>query len=238
MQPTPISPLTDRTDWRKLSKSDGPVSSLEESFKSAMQVAAESYFQSGAFTKAMRDTIQRVAAIKTTFRREVDAMDAIQDDDPAFEDTEDSFTALVKSGRRDSQSRLCYRTSATGVLFGTVWLRTTSARFDSSISKHGRKGDFASSISFMPSSWLRRSGVNYGMEANFSSTTTGWRFNFNPIRVVPDNSPIFTACKQGNLATVQFLLADGKASVWDNNSKGMTPLHVRQNYCYFLVMIY
>lgn len=174
--------------------------------------------------------MQRVAAIKTTFRREVDPIDAFQEDDPVLEDTEDSFTALVELERRGSRSRLCYRTSATGVLFGTVWLRTTSVRLDSNISKLGRKVDFVSFVSFMPSSWLTRAGVNYGMEINYSSTTTGWQFNFNPIHAVPDNSPIFTACQQGNLAAVQFLLAEGKASVRDTNSKGMTPLHVRQQH--------
>jgi hypothetical protein len=238
MQPNPISPPTNYTDWRKLSKNDGPISSLEASVKGAMQLAAESYFQSGAFAKAMRDTVERVATIHTTFRHEVDVIDALQEDGPVLDHIKDNFTALDKSGQQGSQSRLCYRSSATGVLFGTVWLRTTSVRLDPSLRAHGRKVDVVSSVSFMPASWLTRAGVNYGMEANLSNTTTGWQFNFNPIRAVPDNAPIFTASQQGNLAAVQFLLTNGKASVRDTNSKGMTPLHVRRYECFFSIMVY
>lgn len=65
------------------------------------------------------------------------------------------------------------------------------------------------------------------MEVSLFSNATGWQFNFNPVRAVPDNSPIFNACRKGNVSVVRYLLSEGEASVRDTDSKGWTPLHVR-----------
>jgi len=228
--------ITSPTDYPDLCKlpadtpKEIPSSELHASVKSAMQLAAENYFQSGAFAKAMNDSVHRVATIQTTYRHNGIKDDPGSGNEQPSANSNYSPTDLIRSMRRGSQSRICYRTSATGVLFGTVWLRTTSVRLDASSGKKGKKVDVVSSITFFPSYWLTRAGVNYGMEANVLTTPTGWQFNFNPIRAVPDNSPIFSACRKGNLSAVQFLMAEGKASVRDTNSQGWTPLHVSCNY--------
>lgn len=201
-------------------------SQIHSSVKSAMQLAAENYFQSGAFAKAMSDSVHRVATIQTTFRHDgVGAFASSGEYQPPPGST-GSSAELIQSMRRGNQSRICYRTSATGFLFGTVWLRTTSVQLDSHRSKNGRKIDVVSSFTFFPSYWLTAAGINYGLEANMFTTSTGWQFNFNPIRAVPDDAPIFSAARSGNISAVRFLLAEGKASVRDTNSKGWNPLHV------------
>lgn len=207
------------------------MSEFQASIEDAFKVAAESYFHGGAFARPINDTIHRVDTTQTTYKcddagDDVDSRNAI----PAVDSNKTSSTTDVDlirrpstGGRRKSQSRICHKTSATGALFGTIWLRTTSVRVDS---RSGKNFDVVSSFTFFPSWWLTKLGVNFGMEATLCETFAGWQFNFNPIRAVPDDSPIFRACKSGNLPAVQFLITDGTASVKDTNSKGWTPLHV------------
>jgi hypothetical protein len=223
-----MSSLIGKPDLRKPS-ADMPASELDESAKSAFQLAAENYFQSGAFAKAMNDTVHRVSTIQTTYRHNREIHDPGYEYEQSSANSNYSSANLIQSIRRGSQSRICYRTSATGILFGTIWLRTTSVRLDSSSGKKGKKVDAVSSFTFFPSYWLTKLGLNCGIEANVFTTPTGWQFNLNPIRAVPDDSPIFSACRKGNLSAVRFLLTEGKASVKDTDSKGWTPLHVSLN---------
>lgn len=220
-----------KLDFRKLT-TEFPEAH-QASIGSAFQLAAESYFKGGAFEKAMSDTVHRVATIQTTYRYGRDKEESNSDDEkPAVAmPCKSSATGLdiahsKSKGRRASQSRICHRTSATGTLFGTIWLRTTSVQISASTCKNV---DIVSSFTFFPSWWLTKVGMKYGMEANLFTTPTGWQFNFNPVRAVPDDSPIFNACQKGNIETVRFLLTEGEASVRDTNSKGWTPLHVSRS---------
>ena len=223
-----------KPDFRKFAN-DFPEEDLQASIGTALQLAAENYFRGGAFEKAMSETIHRVATIQTTFHYSGKDESSSENDEP-----EPTFNAkhpvtdldVVRPAfkhRRASQSRICHKTSATGTLFGTIWLRTTSVQVNSLT---GKNVDVVSSFTFFPSWWLTKVGMKHGMEANLLSTPTGWQFNFNPIRAVPDDSPIFNACRRGNVSTVRFLLSEGAASVRDTNSKGWTPLHVRSFDCY------
>ncbi|PVH68362.1 hypothetical protein DL98DRAFT_631493 [Cadophora sp. DSE1049] len=224
LEPAAIPSPTGKPDLRKL-PAGMPASELDSSIKSALQLAAENYFQSGSFAKAMNDTVHRVSTVQTTYRHHRESDDSGHGNGQSSANSNYISADQIRSIRRGSQSRICYRASATGVLFGTIWLRTTSVRFDSDSGTKGKKVDVVSSFTFFPSYWLTKVGLNYGMEANVFTTPTGWQFNFNPIRAVPDDSPIFNACRKGNLSAVQFLLTEGKASVRDTNSKGWTPLH-------------
>jgi Ankyrin repeats (many copies) len=214
---------------------DFPEADLQASIGTALQLAAENYFRGGAFEKAMSETIHRVATIQTTFHYADSKESSTDNDEPDTDiNSRSSVTDLdiVHSGfrhRRASQSRICHKTSATGTLFGTIWLRTTSVQVNSLT---GKSVDVVSSFTFFPSWWLTKIGMKHGMEANLLSTPTGWQFNFNPIRAVPDDSPIFNACRRGNVSTVRFLLSEGAASVRDTNSKGWTPLHVSSFLCH------
>ncbi|ERF75789.1 hypothetical protein EPUS_01619 [Endocarpon pusillum Z07020] len=208
---------------------DVPASALQASIEGAFQVAAEKYFRGGAFARAMNDTIQRVATIQTSYRYNQGSDDS--DSVAGRPDVTLSYSSSTKGHgsihsvsqvQRPSQSRICHRTSATGTLFGTIWVRKTSVRVDS---LSGKNVDIVSSFTFFPSWWLTGFGLKYGMEANLCSTSVGWQFNFNPIRAVSQESPIFKFCKSGNLQAVQQLIADGSASVRDTSPKGWTPLH-------------
>jgi hypothetical protein len=223
-----IPPAT-KPNFRKIA-TDFPEAELQACLGNALQLAAENYFRGGAFEKAMSETVHRVATIQTTYH--YGEKDKSSDDSNDFNATPHRYPSaetldIVSSGseyRRASQSRICQRTTATGVVLGTVWLRTTSVQVNSNT---GKNIDIVSSFTFFPSWWLTKVGMKYGVEANLFATATGWQFNFNPIRAVPDDSPIFNACRKGNLSTVRFLLSEGDASVRDTNSKGWTPLHVR-----------
>jgi hypothetical protein len=217
-----------KPDFRKFA-TDFPEADLQASIGTALQLAAENYFRGGAFEKAMSETIHRVATIQTTFHYGGSDEGSSDNEDPdAVINGKSSVTDLEivharSKHRRASLSRICHKTSATGTLFGTIWLRTTSVQVNSLT---GKNVDVVSSFTFFPSWWLTKVGMKHGMEANLLSTPTGWQFNFNPIRAVPDDSPIFNACRRGNVSTVRFLLSEGAASVRDTNSKGWTPLHV------------
>ncbi|KAE9374686.1 hypothetical protein N431DRAFT_464918 [Stipitochalara longipes BDJ] len=216
-----------KPDFSKFA-TDFPEEDLQASIGTALQLAAENYFRGGAFEKAMSETIHRVATIQTTFHysgkdessSDKEEPDAALNGKSSVTDVDVVHPALKY--RRASQSRICHKTSATGTLFGTIWLRTTSVQVNSLT---GKNVDVVSSFTFFPSWWLTKVGMKHGMEANLLSTPTGWQFNFNPIRAVPDDSPIFNACRRGNVSTVRFLLSEGAASVRDTNSKGWTPLH-------------
>jgi Ankyrin repeats (many copies) len=228
----PVSFVNSEPDFRQL-PTDIPASELQASIESALQLAAQNYFQGGGFARAMNDAIQRVSTIQTTYRHSRDKGDSVTENEESKATLSQSSSttdlAIHSSSipRRGSQSRICHRTSATGTLFGTIWLRTTSVRADP---RSNKNVDVVSSFTFFPSWWLNKVGLKYGIEANLFGTPVGWQFNINPIRAMPDDSPIFSASRKGDLSTVRFLIAEGGASVKDTNSKGWTPLHVS---CYF-----
>jgi hypothetical protein len=206
------------------------ASDLQATIETSLRLAAESYFRGGAFARAMQDTVHRVANLQTTYRcaqgydkpnDEVHELDSEAPKSPAVSNRDVLHPGSKRL--RANQSRIFHKTSATGTLFGTIWLRTTYVQVDSQSKK---SVDVVSSFTFYPSWWLTKFGVRYGMEGTLLSTPSGWQFNFNPIRAVPDNSLIFHACQKGNLSTVQFLISQGSASVRDTDSKGWTPLHV------------
>ena len=51
-------------------------------------------------------------------------------------------------------------------------------------------------------------------------------FSLNSIRRVPDDSPIFQFCINGDLQNVKELVYDGTASAFDVDRNGWSPLHV------------
>ncbi|MCJ1379289.1 hypothetical protein MMC17_002390 [Xylographa soralifera] len=77
-----------------------------------------------------------------------------------------------------------------------------------------------------PASWLMNIGLDYSINFTFLSNYQGWHQCLESMRAVPEDSPIFCACGEGDLALVQRLLDTGKASVRDQSPNGVTPLHV------------
>jgi hypothetical protein len=76
-----------------------------------------------------------------------------------------------------------------------------------------------------PSAPLRWIGISRGVSI-YTKPTAGWQFTLQPFTVIPEKSPIFEFCREGNLAGVRTLLKLGQASVRDRDPSGRTPLHV------------
>lgn len=76
-----------------------------------------------------------------------------------------------------------------------------------------------------PSWVLAKLGVSYGLLIQ-ARCTDGWQYTIQPFNAVPDDALIFTFCSNGNVAAVKTLLATGKASLRDRDSRGWTPLRV------------
>jgi hypothetical protein len=80
---------------------------------------------------------------------------------------------------------------------------------------------------FYPASWLSRIGLGYGTEASLNySVENGWKFNFIPVRAVPESSLTLDLCRRGETQAVELMLARSDASVKDTSPKGWSPLHV------------
>jgi hypothetical protein len=200
----------------------GIQASMENALQSAAQSAAENLFGSGTFGNIMNDTVTRVATIQSTYHGTYDTADAATGD------------RNIDSKRSKGQKvKFCHHTSATGTMFGKIWVKTVTVKTEAR--KGSPKGaiDIVTSFVFYPSWWLTKIGLGHGMEANLSNSTDGWKFNFSPVRAVSDNSLIFEFCESGNLEAVQRLITRGDASVRDTNSKGWNPLHVRHPLWFF-----
>jgi hypothetical protein len=77
-----------------------------------------------------------------------------------------------------------------------------------------------------PSKWLLRLGLNFEACAKVSWSLSGWNVLQQTYRVVPTDSLIFQSCRCGDIESVRQLFSQGKASVWDIDVHGRTPLHV------------
>lgn len=92
--------------------------------------------------------------------------------------------------------------------------------------KHGRmqvsEGELVIKRVILPSAWLRLWGVSITcMRRNL-----GWEYLFTPIRVVSDCSPIFRACREGDIHEVISLLNNSQATLQDTSEWGWSLLHV------------
>jgi hypothetical protein len=121
--------------------------------------------------------------------------------------------------------------SITPSIFGTVYLTTSTFYVYDPMLAEDRDGDSANSeiethFTFYPASWLMWWGLKYGVHVVLSREGASWKNTLQTFQAVPDDSLVFEFCEQGNLMAVNSLLRSGRASPWDTNSKGWTPLHV------------
>lgn len=89
---------------------------------------------------------------------------------------------------------------------------------------------------FQPAAWISSKG--FSITQNRESGQ--WKYCFAPICVVPDSSPIFEACRLGNLKEVIKLIQDRKGTVFDVSEKGWSLLHIaaghlRPDICRWLI---
>ncbi len=69
-------------------------------------------------------------------------------------------------------------------------------------------------------------GLQRGLEITFQASIQGWQHALETFRAVPYDSEMFRLCSVGDILGVKKLLSSGRASVWDQDPDGWTPLHV------------
>lgn len=60
--------------------------------------------------------------------------------------------------------------------------------------------------------------------------TQGWKYKLRYFNAVSKNAAIFKVCEEGDIRAVEQLFGSGKASPWDVDEEGWTPLHVAAKY--------
>ena len=146
-------------------------------------------------------------------------------------------TALVKREPKSTPRRSLWtrKTVAFNRVFQTNILGTIEGQWQHIVARPANVDDqkFAQqeskySYTFVPAEWLRNMGLSHSFRFRIStSPTTGWQHTLQTPCLVPGNSLIFTLCEQGNIDAIRSLLAEGRASVRDENASGFTPLWVR-----------
>lgn len=145
----------------------------------------------------------------------------INDDIASHQDDETSTNG------RPIRSRVCHRVSSYGSAFGCIWVRASTVHTEVRPNSSGQSFQAVTSFVFYPASWLKRIGVRDGIEVNL---VDGWKFEWNPVRAVPEHSPIFALCQAGETKSVELLIKNGLGSVLDTSPKGWTPLHARTSF--------
>jgi hypothetical protein len=130
-------------------------------------------------------------------------------------------------GPRLTRSKVCNQSSSMGVVLRSILIRTSTLKAEDRSNASAGKLEVITSFIFYPASWLNQIDLRYATEASLKySASTGWRFNAEAIRAMPENSLLFDLCRMGDVQAVKLMLARGDASVKDTSPKGWTPLHV------------
>jgi hypothetical protein len=141
----------------------------------------------------------------------------------------DAFSRATQGIQKSCElrKRKCSHTSTSRNLFGTIaFISTTEYR---SLDIEGTCTEEYKTvllIRFHPAAWLFKMGLGAGFEIARINSQKGWHYGLSGIRAVPDDSLIFQFCRSGCLEGVRELFKEGKASVHDVDSSGLTPLHV------------
>jgi len=203
---------------------------VQDFLQRSLHLAVDSLFRSGTVEQLMDDTIKQITSFDCTCRGsygaggpEIQNADGLEDGSGA----QGSTPSASRSHPTLKKARVCHQTSSMGVLFGSIWIRTSTLKVGDEATGSSGQAEVITSFIFYPSSWLRWFGVRSGAESNLQfSPGTGWEFNISPVRAVPETSLIFDLCRAGNVSAVKLLLSRGDASVKDTSPQGWTPLHV------------
>ncbi|KAI0148396.1 hypothetical protein GGR57DRAFT_515374 [Xylariaceae sp. FL1272] len=188
----------------------------------SMRMAVDDLFESDTIEGLLEHTINNVTEFEAQSCGSYTSNDyEIHNGAKLYTDQacQNPFTSFTRA------SRVCHRTSSVGVLFGSIWVRTSTLRLATTSASPSRDFQITTSFIFYPSPWLTKIGLGQGVEASLQNSKGGWKFDFNPIRAVPDNSLIFELCKDGDVKGVQRLLRRNEASIKDTSSQGWAPLH-------------
>jgi hypothetical protein len=235
--PLATAPVADASPKTREDTTAAIVSSkaVQSFMRQALHMAVDNLFASGTVEQLMDTTLNRVSAFDaiTSGTYTEDGCD-LRSGRPASEaagqghpDQEDKSLSPGRRGSIFSRARVCHQTSSMGVVLGSIWVRTSTLKVEDGSDPAGRKLEVITSFIFYPASWLSRIGLGYGTEASLNySVGNGWKFNFIPVRAVPESSLIFDLCRRGETQAVELMLARGDASVKDTSPKGWSPLHV------------
>lgn len=134
-----------------------------------------------------------------------------------------------KSASRRQRTTVVYaEESFMANLFGSITVRTETFKeniADDPESEEDPSG-WKGFLRIRPALWLIRLGLRRGLEITFQKSVQGWQHGLKTFGLIPHNSDIFECCLNGDIDGVKALLSSGRASVWDCDSEGYTPLHV------------
>jgi hypothetical protein len=98
-----------------------------------------------------------------------------------------------------------------------------SSPHDNTKRKERRRHQFEAR--FRAPHWLIHDGRAWELFAFYSPSS--WKFTFRTYNVVPAGSPVLEYLEQGDIAQIQKLFTDGKASPFDRDPNNFTLLDVR-----------
>ena len=203
---------------------------MKKILKHSVEQAIEQLIDSGTVQELMSRAISHVTTFESVSSGQYSPDGYVMNTAQSFQPPRRGSSWCEDDGlpgtSRSSRSRVCHRVSSYGSVFGCVWVRTSTLHLEAH--SKASKGNFQTVTSFIfyPASWLKRIGVQHGVEASMINSQNGWQFRLNPVRAVPEGSEIFKLCQYGEVELVEHLIADGLASVLDTSPKGWMPLHV------------
>lgn len=137
-----------------------------------------------------------------------------------------------KSVKRSIRSRHYSRTTKVyHFWFGKVRIETfmrglSEAKFDYTRSSSICESHRHARILVLPAPWILRKGSLVTLDHIIrENKKTSFQVNIEPIRIIAEDSPIFTACYKGDLKVVRQLMEGGQASRHDRDKNGCSLLH-------------
>lgn len=198
--------------------------------KQSCQLALTDLFESGNLAQLVSETICRVNTLEVmpsgtyTFDGIGIRENSFAVDGAKWQTLDEVVPSSI---RRFGRRSLTYHAiSSRRILMGKIWICKANISLEAGATPFARRSEVITTLIFHPAAWFMRMGFRYGLEASFSPSLHGFRFDFKTARAVPDDSLIFELCERGDLIGVRRLMERGDASVYDRNSKGWTPLHV------------
>jgi hypothetical protein len=141
---------------------------------------------------------------------------------------------LLTRERRKAVRRRCFL-STSSTLYGTLHIASTVSEVfpdDTVTNREQELGDYGAEVEIRtvfnvhPSRWLLFCGLNFGIQITLSKSLQGFDYRFKSYRAVPNDALIFKLSEKGETTAIQSLFDERKASPWDTNSRGLTPLFV------------
>jgi len=197
----------------------------------ALHLAVDDLVASGTIEQLMLSSMRQVSSFDTSHSGSYDDdhfdVHKVPSSTSSAQNTKKNKPGTPAAPPRLTRSKTCHQKTSMGVMFGSIWIRTSSLKAAEGSNASKGNLELITSFIFYPACWLSKVGLRYGTEANLKwSATTGWKFNVTAISAVPENALIFDMCRKGSIEGVDMLLSRGDASLKDTSPKGWTPLHV------------